>query len=275
MATEMHEILRHLNRGSYVLDLGSGTGSFDSSECPFITVRLDLHHPNGLPGQNLLQADAAHLPLKSGTIDVTVANHSLEHLRDLESSLYETRRVLKPSGAFFVSVPDSTTITDRLYRWLSRGGGHVNAFSSVNDLVSKIESYTGLKHAATRPLCTSLSFLNRRNWKSRAPRKLLLLGAGSERALLVIDFLFRFVDRLFKTRTSLYGWAIYFGKIDESLSSNTWTNVCVRCGAGHPSNWLQASGLVFKKRTPLRWYTCPSCGVRNIFTSDSEYLHLI
>jgi hypothetical protein len=101
------------------------------------------------------------------------------------------------SNGFFVAVPDATTISDRLHRWLARGGGHVNPFSSASDLATRITRVTGLKLVATRTLCTSLSCLNRCNRQGRAPRRFLLLGGGTGVSLLLICYLLRLADFLF------------------------------------------------------------------------------
>jgi hypothetical protein len=83
----------------------------------------------------------------------------------------------------YVAVPDSTTFTDRLYRWLARGGGHLNPFASAEDLAARIQRHVIEPLAAIRPLHTSFSFLNKRNHPGRAPRRLWLLGGGNERVL--------------------------------------------------------------------------------------------
>jgi hypothetical protein len=202
-----------------------------------------------------------------------VSNHSLEHFHDLAAALSEVGRVVKPSGAIYVAVPDSTTISDRLYRWLARGGGHVNPFSSAEDLASRIASATGLRHVATRTLCTSLSCLNRRNRRSRPPGRLLLLGAGTQISLRLFTGTFRLADRFLRTRASVYGWALYFGNIDAAVDRTTWTNVCIRCGAGHPSAWLRQQGFVAKALGILPIYRCPRCETRNFFTDDAGSAH--
>lgn len=170
--------------------------------------------------------------------------------------------MIQSRGSLYVAVPDSSTITDRIYRWLGKGGGHVNPFTSTEKLIAAIERATGLPHAATRPLCTSLSFLNRRN-SGPGPRKKLLLGGGTEVCLRFLTYLFRKLDALFGTHTSIYGCAFYFGALHETIDSQTWTNVCVRCGAGHPSALLVAKPGLF-----LRRYDCPNCGTSNLFTTD-------
>jgi hypothetical protein len=201
-----------------------------------------------------------------------ISNHSLEHVENLSNSLEEIGRVLKSSGALYVAVPDASTVTDKLYRWLARGGGHVNQFRSARELALKIERTSGLKHKATRTLCTSLSFLHRRNRRSPAPRRLLLLGGGTQFSLLLLTGSFRLLDRLLGTRLSVYGWAFYFGNVEpRDVDCGAWSNVCVRCGSGSSSLWLQSMGRVTRSWFGLSMYTCPQCETRNLFTVDRNW----
>lgn len=253
------------------MDIGSRHGSFPNGQYPVIAIRVDLQAVPQRAAANFVQADAARLPFAAEVFDAVISNHSLEHFADLNQSLREIRRVLKNNGSFFVAVPDSSTLTDRLYRWLARGGGHVNAFSCAEELVARISTLTGLKHIATRVLCTSLSFLNRRNLQARAPKRWILLGGGSESGLQVITYLLRTVDRWLGTRTSVYGWAFYFGAIHETIDCSTWSNVCVRCGGGHPSDWLRVNTNVSRQLLLWQSYRCPNCGAYNLLTDDRHY----
>jgi len=115
----MREFLGHLAPGARVLDLGSGRGSFPASAYPLKTVRVDLEPPRADANADALQADAARLPFRDACFDAIVAHHSLEHFRDLGAVLAEVRRVLKPGGSLYVSVPDSRTASDRLYRFFA------------------------------------------------------------------------------------------------------------------------------------------------------------
>lgn len=269
----MHEILTHLHTGSRVLDLGSGPGSFDSSLYPFRTVRLD---PASLPPCSAaisVRADGRRMPFPSGFFDAIVANHSLEHVSDLNGCLREIARVLAPGGAAFVSVPGSTTVADRLYRWMAGGGGHINDFADPQALTELLESATGLRVRAVRPLLTSLSFLDRRNGRSRIPRKAVLFGSGHASALHAINFLLRSLDSLFHTRTALYGWAIYLGNLDERVGTEPWANVCIRCGSGHSSDGLLRRGRVRRRWGIIRCYTCAHCGAWNVFYADRRFAH--
>ncbi len=265
----MDEILRGLPDHSLVLDLGCGSGTFDYTDRNFTVVGVDLE-----PGRkaNFVQADAAKLPFLDNTFDAVISNNSLEHVIKYLDALSEIGRVLKPSGSIYIAVPDATTITDRVYRSLARGGGHVNQFSSATQLAAQIERATGLHLVATRTLCSSFSFLNRANRRSPAAMRLLLLGGGTQLSLLLLNRVLRLLDYLFQSRLSVYGWALFFGHFEEKIDSDAWTNVCVLCGAGHSSYWLTESKLVHQNL--LSFYRCPNCGTLNLFTDDKHYRHL-
>ena len=271
----MHEILRHLPAGVRVLDLGSGTGTFNAAAYPIQTIRVDLQPPAGGAPAGFVQADAASLPFPDSTFSAVISNNSLEHFDQPDAAIREMARVVHRDGSVYVAVPDSSTFTDRLYRWLARGGGHVNAFSSREELVRLLERATGMRLAASRPLASSLSFLNRRNRVTPHPRKLLLLGGGREGTLVVWSAIARFLDRWLRTRISVYGWAFYFGTLEEHVDSIIWSNVCIRCGAGCASDWLEAAGVVRRRWLAIPGYRCPSCGAWNVFTRDSAFKHVV
>jgi SAM-dependent methyltransferase len=268
----VHEILENFGSGQHILDLGSGAGSFPSSFGPFSVIRADLDQPSS-PAQNFAQADAARLPFADRAFDAVISNHSLEHFHDLAGSLAEMGRVLKPTGALYIAVPDASTFCDRLYRWLARGGGHVNPFTSAPELAATIERTTHLRHVQTRTLCASLSFLNRRNFRVRSPRRLLLAGNGTEISLHLFTYFARLSDRFFGTRLGVYGWALYFGSFAVPVEPDVWTNVCIRCGSGAQSEWLRHVKLV-RRRFFLPVYRCPSCGATNLFFEDRHYWRL-
>jgi len=248
----MHEILRHLPEGARVLDVGSRGGSFRADQYPGRTIRLDLDaHQTG--AVDFVQADASRLPFSPHVFATVIANHSLEHFERVNEALNELGRVAKREGSIYIAVPDASTFADRLYRWLARGGGHVNAFRSKEDLIAQIEKHTGLQFRFSRVLLTSLAMLNRANRTAPAPRRLALLGGGRESVLRWWSIISRLADRWLGTHLSVYGWALYFGRLDEEVDAEPWSNVCVRCGAGY------SSGL-------LKSYTCQACEARNFFT---------
>ncbi len=215
-----------------------------------------------------VRGDAAHLPFAAGVFAAVISNHSLEHFTDLAGALSEIRRVTARGGALYVAVPDASTLTDRLYRWLGRGGGHVNAFTSAEDLAAQIERATGLHLAAAKTLCSSLSFMNRRNSPRPLPKRMYLLGAGYEWTLFLWAWLSRRVDRWFGTRWSVYGWALYFGALPEPIDPATWVNVCIRCGSGFAALFLHRENLVRRVVPGLRIYRCAHCGAVNPFAEE-------
>src|SRR5690242_18054825 len=122
----MYEILRNLRAGSWVLDLGCDEGSFPEEATSATVVRVDRDAPKkGAGGPRFIQSDAAKLPFANQTFAAVISNHSLEHFDALAGALREIGRVIQPGGSLYVAVPDASTWTDKLYRWLGRGGGHV------------------------------------------------------------------------------------------------------------------------------------------------------
>ena len=250
----MDELLRALPAGARVLDLGARTGSFQTARRDLHIVRLDLDIPTRREAGSYVAADAARLPFRAGAFDLVVSNHSLEHFVELDAVLREIGRVARPDAALFVAVPDAGTLADRIYRWMGRGGGHVNAFRSPEEVIALVERLTGLRHRGTRVLISSFCFLNRHNIAGRPQRKLALFGFGGERFVAAMVWLLRAVDRRFGTRLSHYGWSSWFGSAAPEPSEPPWVNVCVRCGSGHPP-----------KALPRAWtYRCPRCGGWNL-----------
>lgn len=261
----MYEILRNLPAGSFVLDLGSSKGSFPHTATGARSVRLDRQISSISTDRAFqIEADAAMLPFKDKAFAAVISNHSLEHFEGMSEALREIGRVVAGGGSLYVAVPDASTLTDRLYRWLSRGGGHVNAFTSAPDVANLIEEATGLELVATRTLYSSLSFLNRANSPRPIPKRLMLLGGGFSWSLFLYVWLSRRIDRWFGWRTSVYGWAFYFGNIAESVDTATKVNVCIRCGSGCDAASLQVERAWL---ACLRVYKCPTCGETNPFVS--------
>jgi len=266
----MIEILRHLRPGAHVLDLGALTGSFPADYCPgAVVVRVDLERPAPGACDGFIQADAGSLPFPGQCFDAVIANHSLEHIRGLAAALGEIGRVIRADGRIFVAVPDASTFSDHLFRWIYQdASGHINPFCSAGTLAADITHATGIRLAATRPLYSSFEYLNRYYFPARTSWRLRAIGNGSRRSIVWLSYAARLFDRVFHTRASAYGWAFYFGNIGEDVAEDSWSNVCVGCGAGYPAAWLLDQDLVHRRRLFFRAYSCPACGSGNLFTDD-------
>ena len=174
---------------------------------------------------------------------------------------------MRRDGSLYLAVPDAFTFSDRLYRWIYHGGGHVNLLDPSAELGRRFTRATGLRHTATKVLHASFIYLKRSNFHPRPPRRLWLFGHGNLRFMAVMAYALRMVDRLFGTRTSVYGWALFFGTGPRAIDTTAWRNVCVQCGAGHSGRWLESRNVVHRLLF-LRVFTCPVCGGWNLLSSD-------
>ena len=269
----MQEILDHLPGGARVLDLGCRSGSFAPSDYPgLVVICADLEKPGSGQTGRFVQADAAALPFPSGFFDAIILNHCLEHFGRLKPALQEIGRCINRRGAIFVAVPDAKTATDRFYRRLyCNSGGHVNLFGSDDDLSKMLSWYFGLPHVGTRVLCSSLLFLNRRTNPNISVSRRIRLHGVWEPLLVLLSGVFRLVDGRLQTRLSVYGWALYFGTVHEPVDPTVRLNVCVRCGMGHPAEWLTHLGAVRKRWILFTVYRCPGCGATNLFSRAAPF----
>ena len=257
----MDDLIEKLPPGARILDLGARTGSFHTDRTDVTVVRLDMEIPETRKSGAYVSADAARMPFASGSFGLIVSNHSLEHFRELDATLREMARVLARHGAIYIAVPDVTTLTDRIYRWMARGGGHVNAFRSPAQVIALVEQRTGQPHRATIVLYSGLSFLNRHNIKGWPGKKIIFFAFGVEHYLAVLMWLLRRIDRAFGTRLSVYGWTFYFGNA-EPARAEEWRNVCVRCGAGHPD--ADAAAAAHRLWWGPKAWRCSLCGGFNL-----------
>ncbi len=118
-----------LEPGATVLDIGSGTGDVarelerrgylavaaDISWGMLISSRHQAHRAGAAdgPGRRMMQADAAELPVATGSVDAVASAFALRNLGDLAASLAEAARVLRPGGRIGlleVSVPHNALL---------------------------------------------------------------------------------------------------------------------------------------------------------------------
>src|ERR1700683_1126670 len=143
----MDEIVECLPAGTRILDLACGPGSFLAGKA--LTVRPDVARRQDRLSGEYVEADASRLPFRSGSFHAVICNHGLEHFDNLPDSIAEIGRVVRRDGCLYVAVPDASTLSDRLYRWIFHGGGHVNPFRSAPELARIISESTGLPWVTT------------------------------------------------------------------------------------------------------------------------------
>jgi len=88
--------LKYLPKDGLVINLGSGVLSVANG-----VIDVDYHSYANVS----VVADAAHLPLKDGSVDGIIAESLLEHIADPEKVASEIKRVLKPGGLAYILTP--------------------------------------------------------------------------------------------------------------------------------------------------------------------------
>jgi SAM-dependent methyltransferase len=100
-----------------VLDAGCGRGFFmkyvtELAPCRLTGVDLDFEHleialnENSSRGAGVAQSYIDPLPFADATFDKVIFSEVLEHLPDDRGGLNEVKRVLKPGGLLFLTVPN-------------------------------------------------------------------------------------------------------------------------------------------------------------------------
>jgi len=114
---DLYALRCQFKKSHKVLELGSGTGEYSrrlaNFESDLFCTDLSYNMLNKakakLEGRRhtyIFASDIDDLPVKEGTFDAVVGNSVLHHLPDIEQSVGELLRVLKPSGIFAFSEPN-------------------------------------------------------------------------------------------------------------------------------------------------------------------------
>jgi ubiquinone/menaquinone biosynthesis C-methylase UbiE len=260
-----------LEPGQWVLDAGSGPGSFPASHFHCSVVALDEDtdafqtavSPTP-PQHHRAFGRSDQMPFGGATFDLVICHHSLEHIVEIDKTLSEIERVLKPKGRFYVAVPNGHGLCDAIYRFMFEGGGHVNRFHR-SEVVRLIESRVGIRLVRWSKLYSSFAYLWRLAELLDAPppdlsKRLLAFRRLPRRTLRLFQRLLytgtRLADRAFGTDLAVYGWALYFERSEEPVEQDpAYLNVCRNCGAGAAAASLKRSSR-FK-------YRCRICNTVN------------
>ncbi len=265
----MDEILRNLKLGARVLDIGAYHGSFPLEACPgCMVVRVDLHAPPAGIYPGFVRADAGRLPFRDASFDAIISNHSLEHIDQLKPAIQEIGRVVRKDGSLFVAVPEASTFTDRLFRWIyQEESGHINHFRSANEIADRLSRATRLRLVAQRDLYSHFDFLIHYSHRGKSWRH-WLAGNGSRRVTILLSYFTRILDRIFHTRASILRVGAVLRKYRRTRSRKCRQQRLRGMRSGMPATWLMQRGLVRSWFLILRVYRCPHCNSRNLFTLD-------
>lgn len=132
-----------------ILDLGSGTGRgarallgrYRHARLLALDLALEmLRHgrasePRWFSRQRPICADAERLPLAAASIDLLYSNLTLQWVNDLDATLEEFRRVLKPGGLLLFTTFGPDTLMELRQSWAAVDAAvHVSAFLDMHDV---------------------------------------------------------------------------------------------------------------------------------------------
>lgn len=274
----MENVLATLTHEHIVLDLGCGSGSFHYGlyKCQVIGIDLTISETIKPSQIRLVQANSAAIPLASGSVDVVVCHHTLEHFDDFQSTLIEIDRVLNDDGVIWIAIPDGHSWDDELYRFVFSGGGHVNRFSR-DQLTEAVQRLTRFRLVQEVDLFSSFIYLKKptREAYEHYPRTARFLyhvpDGASIAAILGINAVTRIIDKLFGSRLSQYGWGFVFASKNTVLPplNRPYFNVCSACGSGISAKQLLSSAQV-RRLFGIGIFHCPYCRRINAFVVPPE-----
>ncbi|MBI1747316.1 MAG: class I SAM-dependent methyltransferase [Acidobacteria bacterium] len=237
----LHEIDGLTKPTARILDLGAGAGSFNYGKFPSKIIAVDEEIPlSGRPrpaNAFFVQCDGAALPILGNVFDIVVANFVFEHFSTPEVVLLEIERVLKPGGLLYLSIPNSSSFEDKLFRFFSGDKYHVQKFSFYS-LMKRVYKSTSLKLIAFADWPAGFTWLNSPpsgHFVRRMVLHLLKLIKPSLQQYSRRDsgfiFLFRKETKLgFRLITHVCGNCGGGATIEETLLDR-WK--CVQCGYSH------------------------------------------
>ncbi|HEX2667387.1 MAG TPA: malonyl-ACP O-methyltransferase BioC [Gammaproteobacteria bacterium] len=219
-----------------VLDLGCGTGRptrqllkrYPKAEvigvdlAPGMIAVAESHQPWFGKKARYLCAEASDVPLPDASCDLVYASLLLQWCEDLDRTLLEWRRLLKPHGLLLFSTLGPDTLKELRAAWSAVDGfNHVNRFLDMHDVgdalirAGFVEPVMDVEHMVltyedARDLMRDLKAIGAHN--VTAGRRRGLMGRGRLAAFGVAYEKFRHEGRLPATYEVVYGtaWAPKF-----------------------------------------------------------------
>lgn len=121
-----------------LLDVGGGSGrasvAIDATEPVVVDASAGMLGQARRRGLGAVQADAANLPVRSGTVDAITIVDALHHVADQRGAIEEAWRVLAAGGVLVVSEFDPSTRRGRALVALEHLVGFASTFHAPDDL---------------------------------------------------------------------------------------------------------------------------------------------
>ena len=182
---ELEDVLEHVSAGSHILEIGAGSG-FQARNLVsrgFSVEAVDLGSSSYAATRvfPVRDYDGKTLPFPDRSFDLVFSSNVLEHIRDLETFLGETHRVLRAGRTAVHVLP---TVTWRLWTTLShypllakrtaqrlaeriRPGGSRKPGSSVGSGTGRFEVHMLIprRHGEHGSICSEFYLFSRYRWR--------------------------------------------------------------------------------------------------------------
>ncbi len=179
-----------LNRGTKILDMGGGTGTYlyplyqlgmknVMTADPFIPA--DITYPNGY------KVVKSYIHQIQGTWDVIIYNHSFEHVPDPLENLQSVAQLLAPGGTCIIRIPTVSSYAWKHYRtnWFQLDAPRHFFLHSVESMTI-LARKAGLEVTAVRYDSTASQFISSEQYLKNIPlqeQRSRTLGAFFNRKL--------------------------------------------------------------------------------------------
>jgi ubiquinone/menaquinone biosynthesis C-methylase UbiE len=145
---DLSALLRDMDSGSFVLDIGAGTGVLSGFSH---AIRNDLRYVALDPAYGMLRyvpryvykiiAMGEAVPCREGTFSLVLMGDAIHHMEDPRKALLEIRNVLKPEGRLFIFDLDPDTSIGGMIRRIERLLNEPANFTSPESLSSLLSDH--------------------------------------------------------------------------------------------------------------------------------------